>query len=432
MRGFGNESAVSQNGVDLLAGVSILGGATASGGQADPETGRTNGNRSSISQTGKGLTAAVSAGALRNLPGRGNLSTIEQTNANYSGETRPGHTALVWQRGLFETNLIRQADGSSTRPVQQPVNYRDGSRGQAFADVSQSGERSFAEVQQFADNFARVTQGLGSRGRVRIEQVDAGDYEVTIAAEPGSSPRAFNRADVAQYGDNNALDLAQDSVGATAVVFQRRGSSFNSAVIAQGVRNAETQDPNNPTPTRNETFSLFTDVTQGGTRNLADIGQWGVSLRAVVDQSGSGTASMPNRVQIRQRGRGNSAFAEQSGTVGPSAAGSPSSGQAGDEFFFAGGARSAEIAIIQSNIGNSATVTQLGTGQLARIEQTGPRNRGSILQEAGATNATAVIRQSGSDNSYSVTQTQPGQYLLVRQTGSNNSVTDVVRRGPGS
>jgi hypothetical protein len=400
--------------------------------QIDPESGRSDGNRSSISQTGKGLAAAVSAGAFRNLPGRGNFSTIEQTNASYSGDTRPGHTALVWQRGLFETSLIRQADQSTTRPVQRPIEYRDGRRGQAFADVSQSGDRGSVEVQQFADNFARVTQGLGARSRVRIEQVDAGDYEVTIAAEPGSSPRAFNRADVAQYGDNNAVDLAQDSVGAIAAVFQMRGSSFNSAVIAQGVRNAETQDPNNPTPTRGETFSLVADVTQGGTRNLADIGQWGVSLRAEVKQAGSGTAAMPNRVQIRQRGRGNSAFADQSGNVGPSAAGSPSSGQAGDEFFFAGGARSAEIAIIQSNIGNSATVTQLGKGQLARIEQTGPRNRGTILQEAGATNATAVIRQSGSDNNYSVTQTQPGQYLLVRQTGSSNSVTDVIRRGPGS
>ena len=69
---------------------------------------------------------------------------------------------------------------------------------------------------------------------------------------------------------------------------------------------------------------------------------------------------------------------------------------------------------------------------MARIEQTGPRNRASILQEVGATNATAVIRQSGSDNSYSVTQTQPGQYLVVSQSGSNNAVTDVVRRGPGS
>lgn len=432
MRGFGNQSTVTQNGDDLIARVSILGGATASGGQTDRETGRTDGNRSFVSQTGRGLTAFVSAGSLRNLPGRGNLNTIEQTSNSDAGDARPGHKAVVWQRGLFDTNLIRQADGSATRPVQQPINYRDGTRGHAFADVSQSGERNSVEVHQFADNFARVTQGLGSRSRVRIEQFDAGDYEVSIAVEPGSSLRAFNRATVAQNGDSNAVDIAQDSVGASAVVFQRRESSFNSVGIVQGARSAETQDPNNPTPTRSETFNLIAEVRQGGTRNSADVGQWGVSLQAVVEQSGSGTAGLPNRVLIRQRGRGNAAAAEQSANVGPSGAADPASGQAGDEFFFAGGARSAEIAIIQSNIGNRATVTQRGRGQSARVEQTGARNRASILQEAGATNATAVIRQSGSDNSYSAAQTQPGQYLLVRQSGSNNAVTDVIRRGPGS
>lgn len=432
MRGFGNESAIVQNGDDLIASVSILGGATPGGGPIDPETGRTDGNRSFVAQTGRGLTAFVSAGSLRHLPGRGNLNWIEQTSNSYAGDARPGHKALVWQRGFHETNLIRQADGSATRPVQQPIIYGDGTRGHAFADVSQSGERNSVEVNQFGDNFARVTQGLGSRSRTRIEQVDAGDYEVSIAIVPGPSLRAFNRADVAQYGDNNILDIAQDSVGAKAVVFQRRGSFFNSVAIAQGVRSAETQDPNNPTPTRSETFNLVADVTQGGSRNVADIGQWGVFVQAVVEQSGSGTADLPNRVLIRQRGRGNLAAAQQSGNVGPSAAADAASGQAGDEFSFAGGARSAEIVIMQSNIGNSATVTQHGRGQLARVEQTGPRNRAFVLQEAGATNATAVIRQSGSDNSYVVTQTQPGQYLLVRQSGSNNAVTDVIRRGPGS
>ena len=432
IRGFGNESAVTQNGDDLIASVSIVGGATASGGPIDPESGRSDGNRSFVAQTGRGLTAFVSAGSLRNLPGRGNLNNIEQTSNAYSGDARPGHKALVWQRGFHETNLIRQSDGSATRPVQQPITYRDGSRGHAVADVSQSGERNSVEVLQFADNFARVTQGLGSRSRTRIEQVDAGDYEVSIAAVPGSSLRAFNRADVAQYGDDNAIDIAQDSVGAAAIVFQRRGSSFNSAAIAQGVRGTETQDPGNPAPTGSETFNLAADVTQGGTRNIADVGQWGIFIQALVDQSGSGTAALPNRVLIRQRGRGNLAAAQQSANVGPSAAGDAASGQSGDEFFFTGGARSAEIVILQSDIGNNAAVTQRGRGQLGRVEQTGPRNRAWILQEAGATNASAIIRQSGSDNSYSVTQTQPGQYILVRQSGNNNAVTDVVRRGPGS
>ncbi|MDP9415228.1 MAG: hypothetical protein M3Q08_14335, partial [Pseudomonadota bacterium] len=404
MRGFGNESAVAQNGDNLLARVSMLGGGSASGAQTDTESGRTQGNRSSVTQTGRALTALVSAGSSLSGEGQGNLNTVEQTSVVEPGEIRASHRAVVWQMGAFDTNLIRQADRSTTRPVQQPINYSDGTRGRAVADVAQKGGRGSVEVHQFADNTARVTQGFGSRSGVRIEQVDAGDFEVSIASVPGSTLRAFNRAVVAQNGDNNSVDLAQDSVNANAVVFQMRASSFNSVIIAQGVQGPETLDPNNPTPIRGETFNLSAQVSQGGSRNSADIGQWGTNLQATVQQLGSGSADMLNRVHVRQRGQANRATARQGAGAGPSASTDPASGQSGDEFFFPGGARSAEIAIIQSNFGNSASVEQHGRGQFGRIEQSGARNTASILQDVAATNATAVIRQSGNDNSYSITQ----------------------------
>jgi hypothetical protein len=115
--------------------------------------------------------------------------------------------------------------------------------------------------------------------------------------------------------------------------------------------------------------------------------------------------------------------------VGPSAAADPGSGQSGDPFFFAGGARSAEINILQSGSSNRATVEQRGRGQLARIEQgPGSGNAATILQEVNATNGTAIILQTGSNNTYDVVQTGAGQYVLVRQTGNNNTVTNVVQR----
>jgi hypothetical protein len=121
-------------------------------------------------------------------------------------------------------------------------------------------------------------------------------------------------------------------------------------------------------------------------------------------------------------------MARQTAGVGPSTAVGSASGQSGDEFFFAGGARSAEIRIFQQNIGNSATVEQRGPGQLARLVQTGDSNTGSILQLEDAANATVILRQSGNRNSYSIEQTQAGEYISVSQTGNNNAVTNLVRR----
>jgi hypothetical protein len=211
------------------------------------------------------------------------------------------------------------------------------------------------------------------------------------------------------------------------------GSSLNTVTVTQGEPGAEIAVVGQPPrPVGSATMNLTADVTQSGTRNFAVVGQWGTNLRATVEQLGSGAPSLHNGVSISQLGRTNSATARQTANVGPSAAGDPASGQSGDEFFFAGGARSAEIVISQSSSGNSATVEQRGRGQRARVEQSGESNVGSILQLEAAANATAILRQTGNRNSYAIEQNQAGQYIVVSQTGNENAVTSIVRRGPGS
>jgi hypothetical protein len=183
--------------------------------------------------------------------------------------------------------------------------------------------------------------------------------------------------------------------------------------------------------------NLVANVTQGNypgaaSWNVAQVRQDGVDLTANVQQLGTGTVALSNSVRIGQQGGSagaNSAIAVQRAGVGPSGAGDAASGRGGDEFFFFGGARSAEATILQSGSSNSATIEQRGRGQLARIEQgPGSGNLASILQDVGATNATAIIRQTGSNNSYSVAQTAAGQYIVVSQTGNGNVVTNVVER----
>ncbi len=429
MRGFGNTSGVSQSGNSNFARVTMLGGGT--GTALDAETGRGEGNRSAVTQSGSGLTAAVTAGALASSEGLGNLTTVQQTGAATVGGGR-NHRALIWQYGAYETITLRQADSSPDRPTQQPTEYSDGTRGRAVADIAQRSLRGSIEVRQFGDNNARVTQGLGSRSTAQVNQVDAGDFEVAV---PEQTLRAFNRTVIAQNGERNRVYVGQDSINASATVFQTPGSSANTATIFQGEPVAEPAvigELNQPKRTGSGTLNLTARITQSGTRNNGSVGQWGSSLQATVEQRGSGTEARLNVAAIEQRGQGNRATARQTSNVGPSAATDPASGQSGDELFFAGGTRSAEIRIFQQNSGNSATVEQRGRGQVALLAQTGDNNTGSILQLEDAANATAILRQSGNRNSYTIEQSRPGEYISVSQSGNDNMVSNVIRRGPGS
>jgi hypothetical protein len=430
LRGFGNASGVNQSGNNNFARVTMLGGGA--GTVLDAETGRGEGNRSAVTQSGSGVAAAVTAGALTAGEGLGNLTTVQQTGTGTVVAAGRNHRADVWQYGTYETIAIRQADSSPDRPTQQPTEYSDGTRGRAVANIAQRSLRGSIDVRQFGDSNARVTQGLGSRSVAQVNQVDAGDFEVAV---PEQTLRAFNRAVVAQNGDGNRIYVGQDSINASATIFQTVGSSSNAITIFQGEPVAEVAvvgELNQPKRTGSGTLNLTAQVTQSGTRNNGFVGQWGSNLQATIEQRGSGTEARLNIVGIEQRGQSNRATARQTAGVGPSAATDPASGQSGDERFFAGGTRSAEIRIFQQNTGNSATVEQRGRGQVALLVQTGDSNIGSILQLEDAANATAILRQSGNRNSYSIEQSRAGEYISVSQSGNDNTVSNVIRRGPGT
>ncbi len=424
MRGFGNQSRLEQNGQNNSARVTLLGGGTAAGAQTDLETGRTQGNSSSISQSGEGpdigrdLTAIVSVGSVAAGEGQGNRSDLIQTGVN--------HRAEVWQRGLFDSLTIRQMNVGDASGFVDPIKtYSDGVKGRALANVAQKGLRNSAVVAQYGDNSARVTQGLGTRSSVSVRQLDTGDLTPSANNPTG---RAFNTAAIAQSGNGNAIDLAQEAVNASAAIWQMARSSFNRVSVLQGPSTTYPTGAISPQGAENARAK----VAQGGTRNETMVIQHQFGAQALVEQLGSGTADLPNLAVIIQQGDNNQATARQTAAVGPSHASGPASGQSGDDFYFAGGARSAEIAIVQRSRGNSATVEQRGRGQVAGIGQAGENNRATILQDGAATNATAVILQTGNGNSYSVTQSQPGHYLVVSQTGNNNAATSIVERGPGS
>ena len=381
-------------------------------------------------------------------------STVRQRAASGSSAAAGNNIANVQQRGLgSDSVIVQESRGNSATVYQFEGGSTAGSRNRTSivqntptatstnnplsnnrADVSVRGQANSSTVRQSGtNNSALVTQGLGTLLVADITQTGTG---------------TGNRVAVGQSGISNSILIAQSSPSARATVWQQAGpstnrSSNNSAEIQQGTGTTGSAAfsaaffGNSAPVSGDQTRNLSANVTQGnnpGTAvwNVAQVRQDGVDLAAVVQQAGSGTAQLPNIVRIGQQGGStgaNSATAIQRAGVGPSAPGDVGSGQSGDEFFFAGGARSAEITILQGGSSNSATVEQRGRGQLARVEQgPGSGNLATILQDVGATNATAVIRQSGSNNSYDVVQTGQGQYIVVSQTGNGNAVTNIVQR----
>jgi hypothetical protein len=250
---------------------------------------------------------------------------------------------------------------------------------------------------------------------------------------------------VSQNGSGNSLRSEQSAASSTVHIWQQPSGFDNSLVVGQGTGNA-TQSVNGAAPggaTGANANNLGTRVTQGGSLNSTTVNQDGASLQTLVGQLGTGLAdpngtsgtagTFQNLILVQQTGSNQFASAYQAPTVGPSNGSSgsdsdPASGP-GLQFGFAGGRRSAEITILQSNAGNSATVEQFGRGQVARVEQSGTGGVAKITQGLNATNATAVIQQAGINNNYTILQTQPGQYIQVTQTGTGNGAT-IVTAGP--
>ena len=404
-RGFANSSDVQQHGRSHKANISMSAGGVSSSGAPQ-------GNSIALKQNGSTHTASFSVGNTAAIWGKSNSAEVAQAGSN--------HLVRIWQRGNSDGVAVEQSDSANPNSKADP--YR------AIADISQFASGSTVAVKQVGFSNAMVSQGAGSGSAVTINQTEPSSG----AIDRGSA------ISVSQSGIANRLEAAQSGSNLTASVWQKLGSSANTAAVQQGTGSTATADfsstffGNIATDVAARARDLTAKVTQSGGRNNAQIRQDGIALTAMIEQLGTAESNFSNFVRVAQQGSGNSATARQSANVGASPSAAPGSGQAGDEFYFVGGARSAEITILQSNSGNAATAEQRGRGQVARIEQSGQNNVASIVQSELATNATAVIRQTGNGNSYSVGQDQAGQYISVSQTGTGNAITNLIQRGPGS
>jgi hypothetical protein len=474
-------SSINQSGRNNYADVTLTSGVAGN----DPAVpGRDGGNASTINQTGTvagagGSTAYVSAQkpSGSTAQGYGNDSTITQTTAIAflapTGTQQPAGTtgvgepaningsrglyATLWQQGRYATANITQGDAAGQTLANST--YGTGAStvyGRARAGVYQAGILNTTTINQSGDNYVDVTQGLlgaGSRSVTSMIQIDAGDTTTAgppdVFGNPTTVPvRAYNRALITQYGDDNQITGNQNTLNGFQSLFQRQASSFNRIFTFQGNgisgfyngASGSRGTPRSPflvaAPAGGAaTNNLSMTVEQGGSYNDSGTFQDGINLNATVTQLGTGATGPgnANAVTLAQQGTNNRATAIQSANVGRSTAAGPAAGPGGGRYTHAGGALSAEIVIFQSGgdatvaNGNRAYAEQRGKGQYARIEQTGLRNVAGILQDTAATNAVAAITQSGNDNSYYVVQNTAGQYIDVTQIGTNN--TTVTQSG---
>ena len=416
IRGLGNESSIRQRGVRQVASVDIGGG----GAGAD-EAGRRRGNSVDIVQdrklnlagpsvNGAGHLARVQVGLVQG-GGLGTVTSIQQL-----GEHRNiGNDVVVRQEGQFDRVSVLQS-----------IRFAE-VEGGASANISARGLLNSVNLQQFGRQSAMVTQGFGRESRFTATQYDAGGSRQGGHAGPH---RGANGLLASQNGVRNTVDVGQEGTDNRVTVWQKVGSSDNSISINQGRNTFGDIDGFSCTFRCQFAVNAVASVTQSGQFNVASTAQYESGSRATVEQNGTGSSALPNIARIAQFATGADASILQTASVGPSQAGDPASGASGDPNFFAGGARSAEARIRQGRQGVSplsARIEQRGRGQFALIDQSGS-NTASILQDVNATNATAVIMQSGSGNAYNVVQTQAGEYINVSQTGTNNSITNVITR----
>lgn len=413
------------------------------------------------------------------------------TAGNFSGAN--GQYVETYQQGRFDTATITQgvnADSGTVYADGQIARARAGLYQNASVDsatITQTGD-NYGEVTQSFGQGSTVNLTQTDAGDIVNPGSPGGTIQVcdqfgncTAQPDPNNPPvpasvtRQYNQALITQNGDGNSIEATQNTMNGYVSLFQRRAtqalaSATNRMVVEQGtgssgaVSGAGGVYTGNPIgaapPTGAATRNLTATMEQGGTNNAARVLQDGISLVAKVTQLGTGTLrsngsdftgfganNAGNQVLVFQQGTNNRATATQGTGVRSSVtgeAGAVASGNTAqqnqvltgnpnatqDEFYFAGGGRSAEIDILQAGTNNTATAEQRGAGQYARIDQgPGSNNTASILQDTGATNATAVIRQSGSSNTYYVVQTQPGQYISVNQTGNSNGATNITQRG---
>lgn len=541
------------------AEVTITGGVSGGDPVADPSVGAdtntlSGGNRATVNQTGsQGFsTALVTVAKLRDFQSLGNVVTVNQNaTAGYNGSASPsqgsaatadriavsepaydralsaaGQYVSTYSQGRFGTIIVNQSDNAGSGAVYQDAQGGTTGVARSRANIFQAGEQFNANVTQAGDNYADITQGrLGSsnqptdrRGRVTLNQTDAGDGAVTQTGTTpvvngfdqfgnpttsGGNPvfggpgRQYNTFVASQYGLGNQVDATQNARDAFMNVFQgtnsagtaavaegstqptgltadlRQGTGDTSAFIGQASGNPGL--PGTYAPPLQAGFaangsglnagansvSATLNFKQGGTNNATQSYQDSSNSVINITQLGSSPFNgvsfvdqgqqASNYVGVAQQGTNNRATAIQNSTVGRSTgttgtatAASPQSGNSAaqnviitgnpnapaDDFFFAGGARSSQIVILQGGTGNKARAEQNGLGQNARIEQAGTNNEAGILQGVNATNATAIIRQAGSGNTYYANQTQAGQYVAVDQYGTNNSSNQVIFRGP--
>ena len=308
---------------------------------------------------------------------------------------------------------------------------------------------ALADPSATTTNFVNITQVSGSNDTVKVTQIGG-----LTAAQTGDTNGSPNTATITQTNSNNTVTLTQDSTATIGSVGSVGGGSV--AQIQQtNTRNFTGENATvsqKPGEGYNNVDHAY--VTQIGGFDTATLTQGATSISdwATINQGGGENgSSMGNTATIRQgtasnpAGGGFNTATINQGNNGPALADSATivqdgnydqgtiNQEGGTQDSFAtitqGTGSYAETATITQldTEGGVVTITQSGNTDTASATQVGTGDNISIQQTAASVNSSAQISQFGNNDIASVTQQRPGESMILSQNGNNQSVSVVQK-----
>ena len=315
-------------------------------------------------------------------PGQVNISTVVQI-----GDT---HQADVDQQGIFNTSKILQKTKDNVADVLQ-INEK-GYDVPTLSDISQTGEKNNALVEQISNATKSVTLGLMEAW---INQ--SGNQNTAIQYQGGGKYQGKSYAFIDQSGFANFASQNQKKFGNSATILQPGWE--NKAEQGQDADLVDDYVGSNNTAL----------IIQAGLGNDAFQHQVGESNTATIIQPGilnlarqnQDFLSNKNTATITQKGATNEAYQTQIGMLNEAEIDQPGNNnyftqtQLLSSYSYAYG--------IQAGKDNEGSQTQSGSDNDAQMDQSGNDNDGSQIQ-VGYYNM-AKMYQSGNDNDGSQKQT---------------------------
>ncbi len=394
--GNANRAAVIQDGPNSKANI----GEITQKGDNNTATTTQNGTQSGVALVYQGFDPNV---PVVNIAVTSNTATIDQSgstaNQAFIRQFSDGNTAFVRQIGANSTTNLTRIDqgpggGGNTATVRQGQGFQTVTSNTAL--IGQYGTNGFATIDH--DRFAQSTSNVAS-----ITQTTGSVSNTATIMQSSNANAQFNVATIQQAGSNGLASISESD-----------GTRYNQSSIQQGTGSSGDKAYIRHAFSFTSTASIsqnLTATTGGSSNNVASIVQG--------RDTGGGVSGTSMTAVISQEGKDNSALLNQVGTGHKATI-----TQTGNNNVVTGPLSAASIDVLLTDIALGNYAEQGGTGQVLTVNQTsldgasllgnsvsvsqlGTSNTGTVNQTIGAGamgNNVGMLTQNGIGNSGTITQ----------------------------